>query len=36
MNAVRFFEASPYKSMTYAFLQPEGAERMQKERQVLQ
>jgi len=35
MNAVRFFAVSQYKSMSYAFLKPEAAERMQKERRVL-
>jgi len=35
MNAVRVFVASQCKSMTYVFLQPEVAERLQKERQVL-
>lgn len=35
MNAVRFFGIPQYKSMTYAFLKPEVAERMQKERRIL-
>jgi len=35
MDAVRVFVASQCKSMTYAFLLPKFAERMQKERRVL-